>query len=216
MRIKRTLLISVSVFGLLGALYLMQPQPAGAQEGEKQDEPAIASSGASDTGPLSVSGFGETFDLTVIYPSFSPGETVELKIYLANLETNKPISNANITLTLTGPETEISITPVPVADSSGEYQAEASVSDYADYSFLVEVSTEDAFDLFSVDGFRPPDPQEEAEVDESSFSLGDYQAFFVLAGFMIVGFGAYSLGARERKTRQKRKNAEQQDMGEVT
>lgn len=201
---------------LLGISLLVFTEPALAHGDEDHSTPTAISPTTEDRGPVSISGIGETFDLTIIYPFFSPGETVDLKVYLANLETNKPISNADITLTLTGPETDVSITPVPVADSPGEYGAVTSVSDYADYSFAVEVSTEDAFDLFFVDGFRPPQPMEELEGGESSFSLGDYQAFFVLAGFVIVGFGAYSLGTRERKTGQEQKQAKQHDTGEVT
>lgn len=201
---------------LLGISLFVFTESALAHGDEDHSTPTDISPTTEDRGPVSISGIGETFDLTIIYPFFSPGETVYLKIYLANLETNKPISNADITLTLTGPETEVSITPVPVADSPGEYQAETSVSDYADYSFAVEISTEDAFDLFFVEGFRPPQPLEEVEGVESSFSLGDYQAFFVLAGFVIVGFGAYSLGTRERKTGRERKKARQHDTGEVT
>lgn len=215
MHLNRRTLISAPLLGALGSLAILFSQAAGALEGEEQGKPAVVSLGAGATGALSVSGFGEAFDLTLIYAPFSPGEAVELNIFLANLETNRPVSNAELKLTLTGPETEVSIIPVPVADSPGEYRAEVSVATDADYSFFVEVSTEDNFDLFSVDGFTPPGPQEETQGDSSSFSLGDYQVFFVLAGFIIVGLGAYSLGARERKTREKKKE-KAKETGEVT
>lgn len=215
MRLNRRTLISTALLSALGALVILFSQPAGALEGEEQDEPAVVSLDAGATGPLSVSGFGEAFDLTLIYSPFSPGEAVELSIFLANLETNRPVSNAELKLTLTGPETEVSIIPVPVADSPGEYRAEVSVATDADYSFLVEVSTDDDFDLFSVDGFTPPGPREEAQGDASSFSLGDYTVFFVLAGFIIVGLGAYSLGARERGMREK-KQKKAKETGELT
>lgn len=167
-------------------------------------------------GNFSISGFGEVYELTVVYEAFETDENVALRLFVANLETNRPVSDADLKLTLTGPELDLELTPTLVEASPGEYGIEVSIPEDSDYSFLVEVSTLDEFDLFSIDGFRPPPTQEVAEGDESSSSLGDYQAFLVLAGFIIVGIGAYSLGTRDRKMRQNHNNEEQQDTGEVT
>ena len=120
-------------------------------------------------------------------------------------------------MTLTGPDTDQAITPVPVADSPGEYRAEVLIGADAEYSFLVEVSTEDSFDLFSVDGFVPPPPEELLQNGESSFSLGDYKVFFLIAGFIIVGLAAYSLGVRERKASgEKLEKTDRAETGEST
>lgn len=217
MYLRQSPLLSVSLIAALGILFSIPPHLAGAHEGEEHAGPEVAAGVLDSSGRLSVSGSGDAFDLTILYQRFKPGESVELNIFLADLETNRPVSNAEMTLTLTGPDTDQAISPVPVADSAGEYRAEVEISVDADYSFLVEVSTEDSFDLFSVDGFAPPPPEELVQNDESSFSVGDYQVFFIIAGFIIVGLVAYSLGVRERQTRAKKlQKAESAETGEST
>lgn len=147
-------------------------------------------------GNFSISGSGEVYELTVAYKVFEKGENVALRLFVANVETNKPVSDATLKLTLTGPQLDLELSPAPVEASPGEYGVEVSVPEDADYSFLVEISTSEEFDLFSVDGFSPPPPsaQEVELLPKSSL----FSRYFMLGGFVLVVIVAYMLGARER------------------
>ena len=189
---------------LLGISLFVFTEPALAHGDEDHSSPTDISPTTGDGESVSISAFGETFDITFIYPAFSPGETIPLRIFVANLETNRPVSGAEIGLTLTGPGTDVAIVPLPVTDSAGEYTpgeyyAEAEVADNGDYSFLIEVSTDEDFDLFSVDGFTSTAAEMETTSGEAAFSIRDYDTYLFLAGYVLVAFLAYSLGTRERK-----------------
>lgn len=157
-------------------------------------------------GNFSISGSGEVFELTVAYDEFEKGENVALRLFVANLETNKPVSDAELKLTLSGPELDLELTPAPVEASPGEYRIEVSIPEDADYSFLVEISTNEEFDLFSVDGFMPP-PQSTQEEVLPAFSIMNYSSYFILGGYVLVALIAYMLGTRERSSRRGKSDA---------
>ena len=151
-------------------------------------------------GNFSISGSGEVFELVVAYDEFEKGENVALRLFVANLETNKPVSDAELKLTLSGPELDLELTPAPVEASPGEYGIEVSIPEDADYSFLVEISTNEEFDLFSVDGFMPPPPSTHEEEVLPAFSIMNYSSYFIIGGYVLVALIAYMLGTRERSS----------------
>lgn len=155
---------------------------------------------------FSLSGFGEVYEMTVAYKAFEVGDTVALRLFVANLETNKPVSDAELSLTLTGPDVDLGFIPTPVESSPGEYAIEVSIPQDADYSFLVEITTSEEFDLFSIDGFSPPPLAAFDEDETQGFSLMNYSLFLMLGGYIVVAMGAYFLGTRERIFRKSTSN----------
>jgi hypothetical protein len=159
---------------------------------------------ASDT-PLSVrqqsnsiSGVGETYELTIAYSDVKADDILPLRLFLANLETNKPIVGADLTLTMSGPGVERTIKPT-ATDSPGEYRAEIKVNADVTYSFLVEVSTKESSDLFSIDDFKlviasPPSP---VTSQQSALKWTNYLLYLATGIAMIVGLVFYQLSRRK-------------------
>jgi len=177
---------------------LAAPNPAFAHGGEEHGEPAPEKQPAK-SGVTSISGFGDTFELTIAYGPFDPGQMVELRLFLALLDTNRPVPDAELSLTLTGPDTEKSLVATPVSDSPGQYSMSVTIPDDGDYSFLVEATSGDLFDLFSVDGFSTVEHDEAAApVIRESF-WQEYSIFCALGGGVIIAVVSYSIGARDRK-----------------
>ena len=67
----------------------------------------------------------------------------------------------------------------------------------ADYSFLVEISTSEEFDLFSIDGFSPPESMPGAG-NISASPQTNYVFYLLLGGYVLVALVGYLLGTRER------------------
>lgn len=152
---------------------------------------------------FSIAGFGEQFELTITYPRFKAGEPVPLTMYLADLATNKPVSDADITLNLTGPDLEEKLTPV-FTGSPGEYFIETRIdSDNVKYSFFVELTAGDDMDIFDVTGFSVPEPlpivvANPSKEPEQSF-WKENLLFIALGGMVIAGCIGFWLGSRGRK-----------------
>jgi hypothetical protein len=183
----------------LAFLLFVSIGPVAAHEGEQHSGPTVPTT--KNEALLSIAGSGETFELTITYPLFKTGQKVPLRIFLANLETNKPISNATLSLTLTGSGAEVPIAPTPT-NRPGEYHADIQLRSNSSYSFLVEVSVGDSADFFSIDGLKPPTVQPaRAESSHSSFNVNDYLTYIAVGAFMVVALISYYLGARERASR---------------
>ena len=147
----------------------------------------------------SVYGVGETYELTIAYPPFKPDEIVPLHLFLANLETNRPIVGADLSLTMSGPNVERTIKPTATG-RPGEYHAEIKVNTDATYSFLVEVSTKESSDLFSIDDFKVINtpPLTSVTAQQSASKWTDYFPYITIGLAMIVALVFYQLGRRER------------------
>ena len=187
---------SLLLGGLLSLLLVTWTSQVETHEGEQH---------ASDT-PLSVRqqsnsiyGVGDTYELTIAYPRFKPGENLPLRLFLANLETNRPIVGADLSLTMSGPGVEQIIKPT-AADRPGEYHAGIEVNADATYSFLVEVSTKETSDLFSIDDFKvvSPPPPTPITAEHSAATWTDYFLYITIGIAMIVALVFYRLGRRER------------------
>ena len=147
----------------------------------------------------SIYGVGETYELTIAYPQFKPDETLPLRLFLANLETNKPIVGADLSLTMSGPDVERTLKPT-ATDRPGEYVAEIEVKADATYSFLVEVSTKESSDLFSIDDFRVlnPPPLTSVAAQYSVSKWIDYFLYIAIGIVTIVALVFYGLSRRKR------------------
>ena len=191
--------VGTQVLSLLTLALLYSSAQVWAHGGE--DHSTDQSAWQSTEGSFSISGSGDVYELTVVYYAFEKGETVRLRLFVANVETNRPVSDATLSLTLTGPALDLELTPMPVEASPGVYGAEVTIPEDADYSFLVEISTSDEFDLFSIDGFSPPPLSIQEGEAPSSFSLMNYSTYLILGGYFLVAILAYTLGTRERAFR---------------
>ncbi len=196
------LLVCAQALSILLLILLSSTTQIRAHGGEDHSEGVTARQ--TTQGSFSISGFGEVYELTVAYDEFEKGENVALRLFVANLETNKPVSDATLTLTLTGPELDLELAPTLVETSPGEYAVEVSVPRDADYSFLVEITTSEEFDLFSVDGFSPPPPSAYEEEIEPTFSVMNYSMYFIFGGYVLVAMIAYTVGTRERSPRRRK------------
>jgi hypothetical protein len=183
------------LLGLLPVLFSAWTSQIQAHEGEQHSTVAPTPVGQKS---YSISGAGETYELTIAYPPFKPGQVVPLRLFLANLETNQPIVNDELSLPLIGPRLEQTIKPT-TTDRPGEYRAETKVNSDASHSFLVEVSTKASSDLFSIDEFKMPNPPPSAPVtaEQSVPEWRDYFWYMTIGIAIVVALVFYWLGRRE-------------------
>lgn len=202
----RNRFVKMSSAFLLGVIFGLFASPVEwllAHEGESHSSLAVSTE--KNQKSFSVAGSGETFELTVAYRKFEPGEIVPLQLFLADIESNRPVPDSELSLTLIGPNTEAPIRSTPT-DQPGVYQAEASIPSSQDYSLLVEVSSQAGVeDLFSIDGFAAPatDNASPTSHQPSPFwhKVEDHFGYFVAGALVVVALAAYSFGAHERVRR---------------
>ncbi|MBI5154804.1 hypothetical protein HZA57_06165 [Candidatus Poribacteria bacterium] len=122
-----------------------------AHEGEDHGAPALATS-AGESRFQSVSGTGTAFEAVLKYEPFVPGSSVPLTLYVLSLDSNRPVSEASITGTLSSGDLSADVEFKP-GTSAGAYTAAAAPGGSGPWSWLFDITADGGSDLIGVSGF---------------------------------------------------------------
>jgi len=181
----------VRIAGAAVALVFAFATSSFGHEGHQHAPPELAS----------VSGHGDTYEATLSYPEFHAGEEVDATLYLADWSTNEPVNDATVSLEIVGDDLERMI-KAEASDGAGVYTVHFKLPTEAAYSVLIDVKTEDDFDLFSISDLQVThDHGEETDggTPLAAFPRMNQRAmlFLALAGGVVLALGGYALGRRQ-------------------
>lgn len=131
------------------------PPYAFAHEGHTHAEPVAAPTVDATTSRMSVGGWGESFELTVVYSATDDPRALPVRLLLSEKGTNLPASDAVVALTLTGGQEDAAIEARPGA-APGAYTANLNLELGTNYSLLVDVTKGTVSDFFSIDNLKAP------------------------------------------------------------
>lgn len=172
--------------------------PAWADAGHGDHDPAPAASVSNEEAVLTVSAHSETYELLVKYSAPEAGKTQELKLLLADYETNHPVEGAELSVELSGPGAVI-IEAKPTSEK-GIYAAEVTWPAAGEYSAIVSVSQGENADLLSLDGFKVTSATAGPIGRPSGWLLGGGVLLLLLGGGMAFGWARKQRLARTAAT----------------
>lgn len=117
--------------------------------------PVLAHEGAAHGEPASMSGetrhvlsaTGDVFEVVLKHPEHSEAEKTPVLLWVADVETNAPVSSAQLELTLTGSTMQ---TLVPKLQSPGVYVADAELLPGAELAAVVTVTRGNDLDVLAL------------------------------------------------------------------
>lgn len=145
---------------MLLALGAALPFAAFAHEGEDHGAPASPMTPAPGETRLAASGSGALFEAILKYRPFGPGEPVEVVAYLLSLETNRPVSHATVSASLSEGDQSATVAFAPKPGGPvGAYHAVVTPKTAAPMSWLFDVTADGNSDLIAITGFRARSPE---------------------------------------------------------
>ncbi|MBN1206654.1 MAG: hypothetical protein JXB05_17355 [Myxococcaceae bacterium] len=90
---------------------------------------------------------GEVFEVVLKHPAHGEGGKTPLRVFVAEVDTNAPVSGAQVELTLTGPTTQAL---APRMDSPGVYLTEADLPVGAEFAAVITVTRGERVDVLSL------------------------------------------------------------------
>jgi hypothetical protein len=119
---------------------------------------------------------GDVFEVVLEHPLHGEGGKTPLRVFVAEADTNAPVSGAQVELTLTGPTVQ---KLTPKMDSPGVYVAEAELPVGAEFAAVATVTRGESVDVLALGTVH-------LEPEESTASSGAYES--VMGGLaMVVG-----------------------------
>lgn len=159
---------------------------------EHGDAPLVV---ASPQGELHVLGAsGDVFEVVLKHPEHGEGGKTPLRVFVAELDTNAPVSGAQVELTLTGPTMQALR---PKMDSPGVYLAEADLPVGAEFAAVATVTRGDTVDVLAL-GSVHLEP-EAAAVGARSGAGSWGWILAAVAGLGGLALGAWGLARRTRR-----------------
>lgn len=197
---RATVLLAALLFAFAAAL----PFPIPAHEGEDHSTPEPVRVSVPGETRLAVSGNGSLFDAILKYRPFASGETVALTLYLVSAETNRPLTNAMVSASLSEGDQTLTVPFTPKSGGPvGAYSATLTPPTAAPMSWLFEVTADGESDLIGVTGFQARPPKAHPAVSETSLQ-GDgiappRRAVLIAIGalLLVVAFAAGRMTARK-------------------
>jgi hypothetical protein len=136
---------------------------------------------------------GDVFEVVLEHPRHGEGGKAPLRVFVAEVDTNAPVSGAQVELTLTGPTVQ---KLMPRMDSPGVYRAEAELPVGAEFAAVTTVTRGDTVDVLALGTVH-------LEPEESTASNGAHApvlwALAVVGGIGILGLVAWSVARRRRR-----------------
>jgi hypothetical protein len=168
--------------------------PVLAHGGEEHGEAPRPAVGSAQGESHVLGATGDVFEVVLEHPRHSAGGKTPLRVFVAEVDTNAPVSDAEVELTLTGSTVQ---KLMPRMDSPGVYQAEAELPVGAEFAAVTTVTRGDSVDVLALGTVH-------LEPEESTSSSGAHtSALWVLAvvgGVGILGAVAWSVARRRRRT----------------
>ena len=144
---------SIQAVAILACLIFGSSSRAIAHGDEDHGAPAVAADPASSM--LAIEGRGASFEGVLKFEPFLPGEQTEPTLFLLLLETNKPITGAEVKATLSeGTGSTDIMFAARKGGPAGAYTATTTIPDAKPRSWLFEVTSGDNYDLIGLSGFQ--------------------------------------------------------------
>jgi hypothetical protein len=157
------------------------------------DAPLAVSSMQDETHVLAAT--GDIFEVVLKHPEHGEGGKTPLRVFVAEANTNAPVSGAQVELTLTGPTVQAL---KPRMESPGVYQAEAELPVGAEFAAVATVTRGEAVDVLAL-GVVHLEPEESPGGHGDGGSSRGW-----LLGAVVGGLGVLALGAWARTRRMRR------------
>ncbi|PCI35048.1 MAG: hypothetical protein COB53_11335 [Elusimicrobia bacterium] len=133
-------------------LSLMLPIGVFSHDGESHAQPDIAVVSLATEGLIAEFAENESVELALKHTPLVPGQLSEWTIYLSDYETNAPIKNASLVLSIRGQKdsnVEATATKVP-----GVYAAKLLFSEMGEHSVIVQISSEELDEILTLDSVQ--------------------------------------------------------------
>jgi hypothetical protein len=135
---------------------------------------------------------GGAFEVVLKHPRHGEGGRTPLRMFVAEADTNAPVSGAQVELTLTGSSMQAL---TPRMDSPGAYRVEADLPVGAEFAAVATITRGEAVDVLAL-GVVHLEPEESATGHGGGSSLG-----WLLGGVAAVGVLALGVWAWARRMR---------------
>lgn len=136
---------------------------------------------------------GDVFEVVLEHPRHGEGGRTPLRVFVAEVDTNAPVSGAQVELTLTGPTLQ---KLTPRMGSPGVYLAEAELPVGAEFAAAATVTRGEAMDVLAL-GTVHLEPEESAaasgEPSPARWPLA------VVGGLGVLGLVAWGVARRRRR-----------------
>ncbi|GEN05496.1 hypothetical protein SAMN05443572_101956 [Myxococcus fulvus] len=166
--------------------------PALAHEGESHGGPAV-SSGARDAQHV-LAATGDVFEVVLKHPERSETPKTLVRIWVAETETNAPVSGAQVELTLTG-STVQKLSPRML--SAGAYEAEALLEPETEWAAVVTVTRGNDVDVLALGTVHL---EEDHDTSSATGATGSWRWGAVGGASLLAVVGAW-WSARRKKVR---------------
>jgi hypothetical protein len=140
---------------------------------------------------------GDAFEVVLKHPAHGEGGKTPLRVFVAEADSNAPVSGAQVELTLTGPTVQAL---KPKMDSPGVYLAEAELPVGAEFVAVATVTRGDVVDVVAL-GTVHLEPEEVA----AALAGGSSKGWGIVAG--LVGLAAFVFGSLWMARRMRRATA---------
>jgi hypothetical protein len=137
---------------------------------------------------------GDAFEVVLKHPAHGGGGKTPLRVFVAEADSNAPVSGAQVELTLTGPGV---LALKPRMDAPGVYLAEADLPVEAEFVAVVTVTRGETVDVVAL-GTVHLEPEEVAAAPtEGSSKAGLFAIAVAVLG--VLAFGAWWMARRMRR-----------------
>jgi len=164
---------------------------ARAHDGESHAEPEIQAIALPTEGLIAESAVSEFVELVLKHPFLKPGEESEWTLYLSDYESNRPIDDASITLTIQGQKNSgVTASSTSVA---GVYLAKLLFTEDGKKTVDIEVTSEELDEILSIQGLQVSEEEEKSEFRTIFWGL--------LVGLPLLGlisFAAYTYWRKKK------------------
>jgi hypothetical protein len=168
--------------------------PALAHGGEDHGEPQAPV--ASMQGEVHTLGTtGDAFEVLLKHPAHGEGGKTLLRLFVAEADSNAPVSGAQVELTLTGPSVQAL---KPKMDAPGVYLAEADLPVEAEFAAVATITRGETVDVLSLGTVHVESEEHAATARSDAHSYGWGLALGV-AGLGVMVLGAWWLARRMRR-----------------
>jgi hypothetical protein len=138
---------------------------------------------------------GDAFEVVLKHPAHGEGGRTPLRVFVAEADSNAPVSGAQVELTLTGPTVQ---TLKPKMDAPGVYLAEAELPVEAEFVAVATVTRGETVDVLAL-GSVHLEPEEKASVSLVGGASKEWNLALGVAGLGIMALGAWWLARRMRR-----------------
>lgn len=179
---------------LFCVLLCLLAAPVLAHGGEEHGEVPRSAVGSTQGESHVLGATGDVFEVVLEHPRHGEGGKTPLRVFVAEVDTNVPVTGAQVELTLTGPTVQ---KLMPRMGSPGVYQAEAELPVGAEFAAVTTVTRGETVDVLAL-GTVHLEPEE--STDSSGAHASAPWALAVVGCIAILGLAVWGVARRRRRT----------------